>query len=272
MRSVATLVVALSLGFSLAGFSQVPQPVAAAKAQAAVATQVSELGALQPAPPGETVQSVLQQIQQNVDRVKSLKAELAMSKKKEKKDKAKKKKPAPEAGTAPAGEPRSVKSGPMEIGRAHGARLALTHKDETNEYIANSELLWVYDHKAREAKYIPTSLPFISGFVDAAMKMNVFVAMDEDTIKLKGVQDVAGEPCWVLEGKSPEKLKLAGVDQVKMRFWVSQKDGIPRRIAIPTQKDLIISLNKVQINSQVDAARFNFTPPQGVAQKNIFGF
>ncbi|MGI8907730.1 MAG: LolA family protein [Candidatus Sumerlaeaceae bacterium] len=218
----------------------------------------------------ETVQAVLQQIQSNVDQVRTLTAELSMSKVKETKEKAKKK--AEKTGTAPRAPKRTVKSGPMEISRSQGARVSLTHKDETDEYVANNQTLWVYDHKAREAQYIPTSLPFISGFVDAAMKMNVFAAMDTETIKNKGSQDVDGESCWVLEGKSPDKLKLAGVDPVKMRFWISKKDGIPRRISIPDEKDLVISLKNVQVNSPVTESRFNFTPPAGVTQKNLFGF
>jgi outer membrane lipoprotein-sorting protein len=237
----------------------------------ATLTPDTALGEHQKKAEGETIQSVLQQIQSNVDRVQTLRADLAMSKAKDKDKKEKKKQKAADPA-ASASPQRSVKTGPMEISRGQGARLSVTRKDETDEYIANPQILWVYDHKAKEAQYIPTSLPFISGFVTAAMNMNVFAAMENDSIKNKGSQDVDGEPCWVLEGKSPDKLSMAGVQQYKMRFWISKRDGIPRRIGIPDQKDLVISLTNVQVNGKVDPSRFQFTPPEGVTQKNLFGF
>lgn len=249
-------------------------------AKATSSTADLNLGEHQKKGEGETVEAVLHQIQSRVDQVRTLKADISMSKvkdKKDKKDKGKGKKAkeqdaaVDESTPSPTGQ-RSVKSGPMAISRGQGARVAISRKDETEEYIANPQILWVYNHKDKEAQFIPTSMPFISGFVEAAMSMNVFAAMEQDTIRNKGSQDVDGEPCWVLEGKSPDKLKLAGVEQVKMRFWIAKKDGIPRRISIPTQKDLIISLNNVQVNGPIDASRFNFTPPQGVSTKNIFGF
>jgi len=259
IRPLTFLLITVTSSLSVAQLPAGKRPAAASQQppKAAAATPANTTP-LQPPAAGETAQAALAQIQENVNKVQTLRAELEMSEKK----KAKKGKP----------PGRNVKVGPMEIARGRGARVALTRKDETKEYIANPSTLWVYEHHEKEAKYIPTSLPYISGFVSSAFSMEILPAMDSESIKLRGTQVVEGEPCWVIEGKSPKKLEMAGVEPTKMRFWVSQRDGIPRKISVPDEDDLVINLRKVQLGAQVDDARFQFSPPAGVESKNIFGF
>lgn len=164
-----------------------------------------------------------------------------------------------------------IKTGTLELTRGHGGRVILTRKGETEEYIANQRTIWSYEHKDKEAEFIPTSTPVISTFVTEAMKLNVFFAADPDTIRLRGSQVIDGEDCWVMEGKTPARLKVVGLKQEKMTVWVAKGDGLPRRIHIPGNK-FTVSMTNIRVNEDIDPARFEFSPPRGVATKNIFGF
>lgn len=224
---------------------------------------------------GVSVQSVLTDIQARVDNIQSLTADMEFDEEDDsKKKKKKKKKDGDQAGVNPAWpEPpgRDIERGPLMIQRGVGAYLYLERKKDKAEYIANSSTIWKHDIKDKEARHIPASWPVISTFVTNALVMNVFVAMESDTVKLLGTESVDGEPCWVLEGQSPSRLKVA-VGQTKLKFWISQRDGIPRIIRVPKENDAIIRLKNVRINVPVDVAKFSFTPPAGVKTKNILGF
>lgn len=196
----------------------------------------------------------LADIQANVAKTNTLSCTLELSKKRDKKT------------------GRKTRVGPLELLRGQGARLVLTRKGETDEYIANEKIIWVYDVKRREAKYIPTDLPIIGYFVQEALKLNVLPALDAETMKLKGTESVDGEPCWVIEGKSPNKLRAVGVSPSVVRVWVSRKDGIPRMIKVPVASDCTIRLHDIAINVPVAKSRFDWTPPSNVKTKNIFGF
>jgi len=230
-------------------------------------------GQLTPPPEGTGVKTVLSDIQAKVNQVQSLKATMEFDRKDEDEDKKKKKdkpkNPNP-AWPEPAG--RDVERGPMEISRGTGAYLKLERKNEQAQYVANSASIWKYDVDDKEAQHIPSNWPVISDYVTNALRMNIFVAMDEDTLKLKGSQPVDGLDCWVIEGKSPSNLKVVGVDSVKLKLWVCKQDGIPRMIKVPSEKDSIIRLKDVQLNVPVDGSKFSFSPPSGVETKNIFGF
>lgn len=203
--------------------------------------------------PGESLASVRGQVQAMVARIQTLQCELELSQQKSKKK-------------------RKTKVGPMEIARGIGARLTLTRKSSTDEYIANEKIIWVYDHKDAEAKYIPTELPIINYFVNEALRLNVFLSVDEDTLKFRGSQGVEGEPCWVLEGSSPRRLQVVGVPVSKVLVWVSKNDGIPRKISLPHEEKTIIMLRDIKLNSAVAPARFSWDPPSGVKTKNVLGF
>lgn len=213
-----------------------------------------ELSPLVPPQPGESLESVQVQIRQNVDSVQTLTCTLELSKKR---------------GRKPG---RKIRTGPLEIARGLGARLALTQKGETTEYIANPEIIWAYDRKDKKAKYIPTDVPLISGFVQEALRLNVFMSVDEGTLDFLGSQTVGNEVCWVLRGESPRKLALAGVPPSKLRVWIAKSDGIPRRIRIPEGNDTMLVLRDVRVNVPIKPTRFQWTPPEGVKTRNIFGF
>jgi outer membrane lipoprotein-sorting protein len=202
----------------------------------------------------ETIGSVRTSIQKVVDDIRTLRCDLELSKKPPKK------------------HSRQTKRGPMVLAREQGAHLSLTRKTKTNEYNANYDTIWVYDHKDKEAKYIPTSLPIIRFFVGEALKLNVFLSVDEDTLKLLGSETIAGEPCYVFEGKSPRKLRLVGVPVSDVKVWVSKNDGVPRKITLPHEDDIIIRLNNVIVNKPIKPGQFEWKPPKGVESKNIFGF
>ncbi len=241
---------------------------------------VGQDGNLQPPPAGQDAKSVLADIQTRVNSIKTLTANLEFDRKDEddEKKKAKKKKKKAEGGGNginpewPEPPGRDVERGPMFISRGLGAYLYLERKKEKEEFIANASSIWKHDIDDEEARHIPASWPVIDTFVANALKMNVFVSMDEGTIKLVGVESVDGVPCWVLEGNSPSKLNMVGIGTKKMKFWVGQQDGIPRVIKVPSEEDTIIRLKNVQLNAPVDTSKFQFTPPAGVETKNILGF
>lgn len=243
---------------------------------AVVSPATAQQGELVPPTQGESAKSVLNQIQARINAVQTMQADLEYDEK-EKVSKKKKKAPAAPkpAGTNPKWpepEGRDVERGPIMIKRQTGAYLMLQRKTKINEYIANNQRLWKYDHKDKEAKYVSSNWPIVNTFVDNALVMNALVAMDSDGIKYRGTQTVEGEPCWLLEGKTPSKLGLVGAKPIKLKMWVSQTDGIPRLIHIPGKEDTYIRLKNVRINTAVEENRFAFSPPAGVKQKNIFGF
>ncbi len=167
---------------------------------------------------------------------------------------------------------RRVEKGPLELARGIGARVSLSRKGQTQEYIANQKVIWSYDHNDKEAQFIPTSMPVVGANVQEAMRLNAFFAMAPDTIRYRGSQEIEGEDCWVLTGKSPTTLESLGVPSVKVRVWVAKKDGLPRKIQLPDEDDLVIMLRSVTVNPAIPASRFEWSPPDGVKTKNIFGF
>lgn len=228
---------------------------------------------------GQTVATVLADIQGKVDKIQTLKADLEFDRK-DKDDKKNKKKKKDKKDKGATGinpewpEPlgRDVERGPLEISRGAGARAVLERKTSKEMFVANSSVLWKYDVDDKEARKIPANWPVIDKYVSNALKMNVFVAMDEDTLKLRGTEVVDGVDCWVLDGKSPSSLGTLGVESTKMKVWIGKQDGIPRVIRVPSEKDTIIRLKNVKLNQPVDASQFNLTPPADVEVKNIFGF
>ncbi len=201
---------------------------------------------------GETLAVVRGEILNRLAKIQSLKADVELSRKDKK--------------------GRRIKTGPLELARQAGGRVALTRKDKTEEYIASPVQIWSYDHHDKEAQYIPTGLPVISNFVQSAMALDMLLAMDQKTMSFLGNSGAEGEPCWVIEGKSPDTLKMLGVPVVKMRVWIAKKDGIPRRISMPKEKDTLVLLRHIHVNAPVNTGQFQWTPPRGVKTKNIFGF
>jgi outer membrane lipoprotein-sorting protein len=204
--------------------------------------------------PEDSLASVQSRIERMIARVDTVTCEVEMSKKREKK------------------VTRKVEKGPLELRRGMGARVVLTRKGETNEYIANQKVIWSYDHNDKEAHFIPTSMPVVGACVQEAMRLNAFFAMEKDTVRLRGSQEIEGEDCWVLTGKSPSTLKSLGVPSVKVRVWVAKRDGLPRKIHLPDEDDLVVMLRGVSVNAPVPPSAFEWTPPRGVRTRNIFGF
>ena len=232
-------------------------------------------GNLQPPAAGETAQGALADIQSKVDKIQTLTANLEFDRKDEDDKKKKKKKANKPANPNPAWpEPpgRDVERGPLAISRGAGAKVTLERKESKEVFVANSSDIWKYDVDDKEAQHIPASWPVIDKYVSNALRMNIFVAMDPETLKLKGTESINGVPCWVIEGKSPSTLGSLGADPTKMKLWISKEDGIPRLISVPSEKDTKIWLKDVKLNQPVDASQFQFTVPAGVETKNIFGF
>jgi outer membrane lipoprotein-sorting protein len=232
-------------------------PVAAVSAVPATADQMETASAMRAPAAGDTLQTVRKSIEEKISGIRSLSCEVEMSKARDKKDPKKS---------------RKVHTGPLEIAREHGGRLQLTRKGHTEEYIANWRVIWSYDHKNKEARFIPTSTPVIGFYVQEAMRLNAFLSVDEDTLQLRGTQDLNGEPCWVLEGRSPRRLKTLGVPVTRISVWISRNDGLPRKIHVPSENDLTIYLRNYVTNPAIGPQRFEWTPPQGVKTRNIFGF
>lgn len=254
----------------------------------AIATAVSgppafaQTGDVTPPAEGQNTKSILADIQAKVNGIQTLHADLEMDEKEDEKKQKKRKKKLAESGdteTKPAVNPkwpepegRDVERGPLVIERGVGAYAKLERKGKALEYIANASRIWKYDHKDKVAQLVPSNWPVVDTYVSNALKMNVFVAMDPDTLKYRGTETLNGVPCWVIDGKSPSRLGVLGVEQVKMKLWIGQADGIPRVIKMPGKKDRIIRLNNVRLNAPVDRSVFEFSPPSGVKTKNIFGF
>lgn len=242
-------------------------------------TSMAQDGSRLPPAPGETAKTVLAEIQARVDKLQTLNATLEFDTKdddsKKKKKKKKKKQEEAAAGINPAWpEPpgRDIERGPLQISRGAGAYLYLERKGEKEEYVANASSLWKHDIDDKEARLIPTNLPVINTFLSAALSMNVFAAMEESTIKYQGSENVDGVPCWLLEGSSPSKLSMVGVEQTNLKIWSAKQDGIPRMIKVSGEDDSIIRLKDVRLNGPVDVTKYQFTPPAGVETKNILGF
>ncbi len=266
MKTIVILLLAATTTLAPQGLSgaqtpaapPVPPRAAAAPAEIPLEARPTPLpGAIRKPEPNETLQSVRARIEARMAKVQTFTCQVEMSKKREKRE----------------GQSwRKIRSGPLELARGVGGRVMLTRKGETEEYIANRQVIWSYDHKAREAQFIPTGAPVVGTFVQEAMRLNVFLAADEDTLKLRAVQEFDGEDCWVIEGLSPSRLKPLGIEPTKIRVWVAKKDCLPRKIQVPKEHDLTIVLRDFQVNAPVDPSRFQFAPPAGVKTKNIFGF
>lgn len=199
----------------------------------------------------ESLTTVLAAMKSKLDRLESIRCEIEMSKKREKK------------------VTRKVYTGDLVIVRGRGGRVILSRKGETEEYLANARELWSYDHKKKEAVVLPVNSPVIGFFVAEALKFNAFLAMEPDSLEFLGYQSTNGEMCWVFEGKSPSRLKLLGVPVRKMRVWISPKDGLPREIKIPQEKDLTIVLRNIRINPEVSDDEFLWKEVEGVKVKRL---
>lgn len=258
------LAIAVALGTAQVHAQTTATAIAAGTATAAQTPPVNPEAVRTPAPPPmrkpdpeEKLSGVQAAIDVHLAGVRTFKCDVEMRKRRDK--------------PTHYGSIYKIKTGTLELTRGVGGRVVMTRKGETEEYVANPRTIWSYEHKDKEADFIPTSTPVISTFVTEAMKLNVFFAADPDTIRLRGSQTIDNEECWVMEGKTPARLKLVGLKQEKMTVWVAKSDGLPRRIHIPGNK-FTVSLTNIRVNEDIDPARFSFSPPKGVATKNIFGF
>ncbi|MCX7716818.1 MAG: hypothetical protein N2111_00220 [Candidatus Sumerlaeaceae bacterium] len=163
--------------------------------------------------------------------------------------------------------------GQVEIQRGSGGRVSLTRKGNTDEYVANDRVIWSIDHNKKQAQFIPASTPVVGQYVREALNFNIFLALDEDTLRLRGSQTIEGEDCWLVDGKSPRSLARTGVPVSKVRVWIAKSDGLPRMIHIPDDEDdQLIILRNIKTNLRIDSERFQWSPPKGMKTKNIFGF
>lgn len=199
----------------------------------------------------ETLERVRTQINQKLAELQAIRCEIEMSKKRDKKI------------------TRKVYAGNLVIAKGKGGHVTLSRKGETEEYIANGRELWAYDHKKKEATVLPVNSPILGFFVSEALKFNAFLAIEEKTLQFLGYQTTNGELCWVFEGKSPSRLRLLGVPVRKLRVWVSPKDGLPREIKVPEEKDLTIILRNLQLNPTVSPEEFEWKSPAGVKVKKF---
>lgn len=222
------------------------------------ATSPRALSELERPQPGETAEKVLRQMAERLNNVQSVRAHVQFS---ERRKKIKYK----------SQSRRKITTGPVELVRGVGARAAVHDGKNVDEYIADTRMLWSIDHNKREAQYIPASTPIIGTYVEEAKKMNVFAAVDETSLRYSGTQDVHGEPCWVLRARTPKRLELVGAKQMSVTYWISKKDGLPRRMHIPAEDDLIILVENIRINVPIDKKRFSYKPPSKYKTKNVFG-
>jgi outer membrane lipoprotein-sorting protein len=199
----------------------------------------------------ETLADVRARIAEKLSQLETIRCEIEMSKKRDKKI------------------TRKVYTGPLVISKGKGGRVILTRKGETEEYIANATELWSYDHKKNEATVLPVNSPVLGFFVAEALKFNAFLAMEEKSMEFLGYQETNGELCWVVQGKSPSRLRLLGVPIRKLRVWVSPRDGLPREINIPEEKDLTIVIRNIELNPPVDAHEFEWQSPPGVKVRRL---
>lgn len=163
--------------------------------------------------------------------------------------------------------------GKIEIQRGSGGRVSLTRKGNTDEYVANDKVIWSIDHNKNEAQFIPASTPVVGQYVREALDFNIFMALDADTMRLRGSQLVVGEDCWLVDGKSPRNLARSGVPVSKVRVWIAKSDGLPRMVHVPDDEDdQLIVLRNIGPNATISPARFQWSPPKGTKTKNIFGF
>lgn len=204
-------------------------------------------------PTSETLEQAMALIASKLEKVQTIHCRVHMSKKRDKKP------------------TRKVHVGPLVIARERGGRVVLTRKGQTEEYIANARELWSIDYRKKEALVLPVRSPIIGYFVEQALRFNAFLAMDENTIELVGRQATNGEPCWVFEGRSPSRLRLVGVPVRTMRVWVSIRDGLPREIRIPQEKDLTIVLSDIVTNVPVADDEFVWKPRPEIRVKKILG-
>ena len=216
-----------------------------------------ESGPIQPIEKGTKLSDVQADMNAKLARVTTFQADIQMLKKRDKKS----------AG----GAIWRIWEGPLALTRNVGGHVTLTRKGETEEYTANRQVIWSYDAPHKEARFIPTSTPVIGTFVEEAMRLNVFFSADPETIKLRASQETEGEDCWVLEGKSPARLKMVGVPENRFRVWVAKRDGLPRKIQLPDNDNFTIIMRNIRVNENIPASRYQFTPPEGVKTKNIFG-
>ena len=245
---LAVLGAAVVLVIGVARAAEIPQTGPQGRLPSSVAPSVRLSAAT------ETLAQVRQSMSERLDAVRTLLCNVEMSK------------------TRSDKPTRKVYSGTLQIARDQGGRLVLTRKGSTDEYIASSRIIWSYDHKHKEARFIPASTPVVGTFVQEALRLNVFMSVDEGTLQLLGCEPVENEACWVLQGKSPARLKKVGVPISTILVWVSKSTGLPRKIRIPDEKDTTVVLRDFRTNEPVDPRQFQWSPPKGVKQKNIFGF
>lgn len=204
---------------------------------------------------GETADSVRNALSTSLGRVQTAEAELEMHQRDKKRNK-----------------PRH-KGGTILLARSRGAKIDLTdQKGRREEFHADGDVIHAYDAKDKEVTRISTGLPVVRDFAAAAMKLDVLRALTGSALALKGTATVDGEPCWVMEGRSPADLKLVGVPVVKMTVYAAKADGLPRRILIPEERGLELAFRGVRVNQPMPPDRLAWKKPKGAKEKGILGF
>jgi outer membrane lipoprotein-sorting protein len=90
---------------------------------------------------------------------------------------------------------------------------------------------------------------------------------DKYDLRVLPERDLGGRAAWVLEGRPREELEENGIKADRALFYFDKQTGILVIMALLDRKDrplLEVKFNDIQVNPELPASTFDYTPPEGV--------
>ncbi len=160
-----------------------------------------------------------------------------------------------------------VSTSTIAVSKEHGFKTNLHANGVECQIITDFTTGYQYYPERQQAMKMTADRPEIRElFRKPATDMNPLVLLDQNSLKFKGEETLAGETVYRFEGTTTTQF-LAQGEAVRrtMEAWVSTTDGLPRKTieTVGGNKATTIYSN-VEVNPSFKAADFQFTPGHDV--------
>jgi len=123
-----------------------------------------------------------------------------------------------------------------------------------------------YPEQKRALKLVAKSADVAAEFRRPVAELNPIFSLDPHSLKLRGVEELAGEKVYHIEGTTTTQFLQSGKPvTVRIESWVSPKDGLPRKtVERWSDRTGTTIYREVRLRDDITSGEFQFKPPAGV--------
>ncbi|MCX7625595.1 MAG: hypothetical protein N2Z21_05225 [Candidatus Sumerlaeaceae bacterium] len=142
------------------------------------------------------------------------------------------------------------------------------------EIINDFSINYVYYPEQRRVLKLVARTPEVAAeFKKPVAELNPLFALDERSLRLKGVEELAGEKVYHFEGTTTTQFLQGGKPvTIRIEAWVGAEDGLPRKTIERWEDRTGTTIYKnLRLRDDITSADFQFQPPQGVTVVELGG-